>query len=108
MLDSITLANTIKNNILAISYTPIPAHGSAPAPTTLASIFSDQILLTKFCTAVADAVVSTLKAEAVVTVTVAGHTHTGGTLLGGFTGPPVPGPAATETGDPVISTGGIS
>ena len=62
-------------------------------------------------TAVADATIDELKTYGEVTITVAEHIHTGGTLLPlGVTGPPTP--AVKEIGIPnivpALSTGGIT
>jgi hypothetical protein len=102
-----TLSQDISNNILQQSYTPLPVNGVPQPPVLFSGLLKDTVWLNSFCTAIAAAVVNHIQLNAVTTVTVAEHTHTGGTLLGGFTGTPVPGPTAVETGDHSVSTGGV-
>jgi len=121
-LNQTTLTNAISSALFtSLGQLPvsIPPSGSA---TTLSSTLSGAPgvgitgtqMLQNFCdhvaSAVSSAVISQLKATADITITVANHTHSGGTLVGGLTGAPIVGPTAVEYGKPgdVPSTGGIS
>lgn len=105
-LVSADLATVISNQILEQQYTPAPVNGVVQPAKPFSSLFTDTEWMNSFCLALATAIVTYIQQNADVTITVANHIHTGGTLLDGVTGPPVPGPEAIETGEH-LTTGGI-
>ena len=95
------LALAIQTNINNLTATQ-PDYNGQQLP--FSTILTDQTALLNFCNALAAAIVTQLKTQGVLSITVATHTHE---ILEGVTGPPVPGPTAIETGNPTLGTGGI-
>jgi hypothetical protein len=100
-LDITRLGSSIKNAVLAL-----PAGVDQDNnPVTVADFISTtkyfgidtDTMLQNYCNAIAGAVITEIQdnAEAIVSMSI--HTHTGGTLVGGMTGPPQI-PPVNETG----------
>ena len=102
-LDIGRLSKSIADNILAIN-APAEINGVI---FPFSHYITDYTVLNNFCSAIAQAVITEIKNNALLTITVSNHIHT---TPSGLSGPPVPGTEAVETGDPtaVPPTGGIA